>query len=600
MYCRNCGKELKEEWEICPYCGKAVNRSNDPEKNGEAVSSKESVQTGEEKADLTSGSKKVTGRLLIKIVSLVAVVCFFCPLYLFSCAGRELFTLSGLDITFGFEYMSEEMEGILSFGALLLLPLIAFLLSFGKKNTAEDSKKRNLKHYIGAACSFAAVLLALYFSATLTGSADGTPLSVTVEFAMILLIIANLLAAAIAFYQIFLCSPREKNGKQLSKASVGIRSALKLAGLSILIAVICLIPTAATPSVDPGEYLEETEPEEEPANLADVDMEDMIGATMEDMEAYGFDDTGILEDSPVSVVYDDNGKVSEVIIEGDADEAPSFHGVTMDMEKEEADTLLSDTYDILQDSGDVGFSRVKSETRECVTCALEEGLVKLIEYRTLTEEEYAEMQDEINASLYIFPDSDKRYLTEDEVRALDAHQLLLGRNEIFARHGRMFDMQELADYFNSQPWYNGTIPADQFDSSVLNDHERANADLIKRIEDEKNGTGSAAFAGKMGVYCSTTQPGGIETGRVEVTDLGNGSVQVDLGWLGGAVLLSETAQVLDSSTVEFTTYGITVTLIWSGDSNLTMIRSGGSLGDSYLDEITGGLNFVWAAEFNQR
>lgn len=515
MYCRNCGKELKEEWEICPYCGKAVNRSNDPEKNGEAVSSKESVQTGEEKADLTSGSKKITGRLLIKIVSLVAVVCFFCPLYLFSCAGRELFTLSGLDITFGFEYMSEEMEGILSFGALLLLPLIAFLLSFGKKNTAEDSKKRNLKHYIGAACSFAAVLLALYFSATLTGSADGTPLSVTVEFAMILLIIANLLAAAIAFYQIFLCSPREKNGKQLSKASVGIRSALKLAGLSILIAVICLIPTAATPSVDPGEYLEETEPEEEPANLADVDMEDMIGATMEDMEAYGFDDTGILEDSPVSVVYDDNGKVSEVIIEGDADEAPSFHGVTMDMEKEEADTLLSDTYDILQDSGDVGFSRVKSETRECVTCALEEGLVKLIEYRTLTEEEYAEMQDEINASLYIFPDS-------------------------------------------------------------------------------------VALAGKMGVYCSTTQPGGIETGRVEVTDLGNGSVQVDLGWLGGAVLLSETAQVLDSSTVEFTTYGITVTLIWSGDSNLTMIRSGGSLGDSYLDEITGGLNFVWAAEFNQR
>lgn len=146
---------------------------------------------------------------------------------------------------------------------------------------------------------------------------------------------------------------------------------------------------------------------------------------------------------------------------------------------------------------------------------MEEGLVKLIEYRTLTEEEYAEMQDEINASLYIFPDS-------------------------------------------------------------------------------------VALAGKMGVYCSTTQPGGIKTGRVEVTDLGNGSVQVDLGWLGGAVLLSETAQVLDSSTAEFTTYGITVTLIWSGDSNLTMIRSGGSLGDSYLDEITGGLNFVWAAEFNQR
>lgn len=39
------------------------------------------------------------------------------------------------------------------------------------------------------------------------------------------------------------------------------------------------------------------------------------------------------------------------------------------------------------------------------------------------------------------------------------------------------------EYFNSQPWYDGSIPADGFDDSVLNEYEKANLDLIKRMED---------------------------------------------------------------------------------------------------------------------
>lgn len=80
----------------------------------------------------------------------------------------------------------------------------------------------------------------------------------------------------------------------------------------------------------------------------------------------------------------------------------------------------------------------------------------------------------------------KNICQKDEVRAKTADEMLLGRNEIYARHGRMFDMQELTDYFSQKLWYNGTIPADQFDESVLNDFEKKNVELIKQIEDEVN------------------------------------------------------------------------------------------------------------------
>lgn len=57
--------------------------------------------------------------------------------------------------------------------------------------------------------------------------------------------------------------------------------------------------------------------------------------------------------------------------------------------------------------------------------------------------------------------SDLTEFTEDDIR--------LARNEIYARHGRLFKDQELQDYFNSMPWYEGNIPADSFDEAVFND-----------------------------------------------------------------------------------------------------------------------------------
>lgn len=87
---------------------------------------------------------------------------------------------------------------------------------------------------------------------------------------------------------------------------------------------------------------------------------------------------------------------------------------------------------------------------------------------------------------YILPESDARYYTASELRRMNLYDLYLARNEIFARHGRLFNNHDLQTYFDAQPWYRGVIVPDRFDESVLNDYERTNANLILEIEQSQD------------------------------------------------------------------------------------------------------------------
>ena len=87
------------------------------------------------------------------------------------------------------------------------------------------------------------------------------------------------------------------------------------------------------------------------------------------------------------------------------------------------------------------------------------------------------------SNFYILPNSNSRYLTESDLYGLTKEQLRIARNEIYARHGRLFDSQDLQNYFNSQSWYNGRIKPANFSESVLNQYEKANIALIQRAED---------------------------------------------------------------------------------------------------------------------
>lgn len=90
-----------------------------------------------------------------------------------------------------------------------------------------------------------------------------------------------------------------------------------------------------------------------------------------------------------------------------------------------------------------------------------------------------------SADEYIFQESNSRYLTEEEVRSKSSTELRLARNEIFARHGRLFKDDELQAYFSGKSWYIGTVPAESFNANVFNDYEKKNLVLIEKVENEK-------------------------------------------------------------------------------------------------------------------
>lgn len=85
---------------------------------------------------------------------------------------------------------------------------------------------------------------------------------------------------------------------------------------------------------------------------------------------------------------------------------------------------------------------------------------------------------------YIFPDSDYEYLQRWELEGLSKEDLKIARNEIYARHGRMFQDAGLQAYFNSCSWYTPSIAPEDFKESMLNEVEIANRDMIVAYEKE--------------------------------------------------------------------------------------------------------------------
>lgn len=89
-----------------------------------------------------------------------------------------------------------------------------------------------------------------------------------------------------------------------------------------------------------------------------------------------------------------------------------------------------------------------------------------------------------NDDSYFRGDTSSRYYSTEEVQNMSNEDLFYARNEIFARHGRMFSDQNLQAYFNSKTWYNPIYSPAEFDSlpSPLNDYEQKNVQLMLGVE----------------------------------------------------------------------------------------------------------------------
>ena len=78
-----------------------------------------------------------------------------------------------------------------------------------------------------------------------------------------------------------------------------------------------------------------------------------------------------------------------------------------------------------------------------------------------------------------FPQASERLLTASDLQGLSKFDLKIMRNEIFARHGYIFQTNEMKNYFQSQSWY---TPKYRDISSLLSNIEQKNVALIKRYE----------------------------------------------------------------------------------------------------------------------
>ena len=106
---------------------------------------------------------------------------------------------------------------------------------------------------------------------------------------------------------------------------------------------------------------------------------------------------------------------------------------------------------------------------------------------TLTEIKSWGRQDAQNAQNatgttgdYILPDITNRYYSENELSGMDANTLSLARNELYARHGYIFKKPELQEYFGGKSWY--TPQVSEVPDSAFNEYEKANLELIQKLE----------------------------------------------------------------------------------------------------------------------
>jgi hypothetical protein len=85
-------------------------------------------------------------------------------------------------------------------------------------------------------------------------------------------------------------------------------------------------------------------------------------------------------------------------------------------------------------------------------------------------------------NIIAFSDFSETRISSDEIENFSEWELMIARNSIFARHGRVFKYKPLHDYFMTWPWYR---PDPNYNDNMLSDIEKHNANVILEMEKNK-------------------------------------------------------------------------------------------------------------------
>ncbi len=82
---------------------------------------------------------------------------------------------------------------------------------------------------------------------------------------------------------------------------------------------------------------------------------------------------------------------------------------------------------------------------------------------------------------YLLP-SDTRLLTQSDLEGMTREEVQLARNEIFARHGRVFQTASIQAYFDACAWYVPDPDYDEDEPGALSEIEQANVRFLVEYE----------------------------------------------------------------------------------------------------------------------
>lgn len=96
-------------------------------------------------------------------------------------------------------------------------------------------------------------------------------------------------------------------------------------------------------------------------------------------------------------------------------------------------------------------------------------------------ENVREVRDISNVMEPLF-ETDQKYYTKEELESEPMLVIHLAKNEIYARHGYIFEDQDLQNYFMGCIWYRPTCDSADFDDSIFNEYERANLEILAYLD----------------------------------------------------------------------------------------------------------------------
>lgn len=98
-----------------------------------------------------------------------------------------------------------------------------------------------------------------------------------------------------------------------------------------------------------------------------------------------------------------------------------------------------------------------------------------------SEEEFVD-DDNLEEDAYILSESNSRLIEYTEILDFDTETLNLAKNEIYARHGYIFDTDSIAKHFQKCKWYIPSVKSSEFTDSVFNQYEVQNIRLLEDYE----------------------------------------------------------------------------------------------------------------------